>query len=446
MFNVFGLENAGLGHVADNGSLDFTIKFLTFKVYYSVYYKEIFSQPASFNLIAHFIMNPIFVLLILAACKTLPQSPPEDNSTTQAIFRNVTSTHLNSDKLSDNSMDGEAIDIDRDEDMDMILAMEFRRNRILINDGTGKLVDETEQRFPNASHDSEDIALADFDGDGDIDLVFVSEDDQQNEYYVNNGQGVFSDESNKIPVSGTSNAVEEADVNMDGAMDLIIGNQGQNVLLINDGKGNFTNETAIRLPSNTATTQDIDLADVDQDGDLDIIEANETHNRLLINDGQGVFTDETQLRLPDVNDQTREVDLADIGNDGDLDIFFANVDFGGVGNPQNRLLLNDGKGHFTEATEPALPASNFRTVDADFFDINQDGYMDIISGNRFNGMEMLVLLNDGEGRFSDQTKTYFPTLDSYVFDFQFADFDGDGQEDIYFCNFRGGDILLFRQK
>ena len=391
------------------------------------------------------LMNTLLTLLIFTACQTTHEVPPEEDAVNPAIFQNVTATHLNSKKLGDNSMDGEAIDIDEDGDIDLILAIEFRRNRILINDGQGRLVDETEERFPNASHDSEDIAVADFDGDGDVDIVFVSEDDQKNEYYLNDGQANFSDASSRIPVRGTSNAVEEADLNLDGAMDLIIGNQGQNVVLINDGDGNFADETAIRLPPNTATTQDIDLADVDQDGDLDIIEANETNNRILINDGQGIFQDETSVRFPNVNDQTREVDLGDIDKDGDLDIFFANVDFGGIGDPQNRLLLNNGNGRFTEATETALPASNFRTVDADFVDLDQDGYLDIISGNRFNGREMLVLLNDGKGQFSDHTQRYFPPINSYVFDFQFADFDQDGKMDLYLCNFRGDDILLFRQ-
>ena len=280
------------------------------------------------------------------------------------------------------------------------------------------LVDESNTRFPGSRHDSEDIAVADFDGDGDIDIVFVSEDDQTNEFYVNNGGGVFTSDGARIPVSGTSNAVETTDLNNDGNYDLIIGNSGQNFILINDGSGSFVNETSERLPSNGYTTQDVDLADVDGDGDLDIVEGNETFNRILINDGSGIFTDETASRLPDVNDQTREVDLGDIDNDGDLDIIFANVDFGGFGDPQNRLLENDGNGVFTEITASNLPESNFRTVDIDFADINRDGFLDILSGNRWNGMSQLVLINDGTGSFTDQTTNFFPTMNIYTFDYQ----------------------------
>ena len=358
-------------------------------------------------------------------------------------FQDVTNTHLFSGSTGNNSMDAAVVDIDDDGDLDIVLAMEFVANAILINDGTGKLTDESQQRFPNLQHDSEDIAIADFDSDGDLDIVFVSEDDQTNEFYENTGNGSFIDSGSRIPVTGTTNAVESVDINNDGHVDLILGNAGQNFILINDGTGNFDDESSTRLPSNNFTTQDIELADVDNDNDLDIVEANETFNRILINNGDGVFSDETSTNLPAVNDQTREVDLGDIDNDGDLDIVFANVDFGGFGDPQNRLLENDGSGKFSEITEN-LPQSDFRTVDIDFFDIDGDGFLDLLSGNRWNGVSNLVLINDGTGLFSDQTIDFFPSLNMYVFDFQVADFNKDGIDDIYLCGFSGVDKLLFR--
>ncbi len=341
-------------------------------------------------------------------------------------------------------MDGESIDIDNDGDIDMILAMEFKKNIILINDGSGVLQDQSDIRFPKTVHDSEDIAIADFDNDGDLDIVFVSEDDQTNEYYLNDGNATFTNTYKRIHVTGISNVVETTDFNNDGFADLIIGNRGQNFLLINNRKGGFLDETDLRLPGGNQTTQDIELKDIDGDNDLDIIEANETNNRILLNNGIGIFTDETALRLPNIDDQTREVELADIDNDGDLDLFFANVDFGGMGNPQNRLLLNDGTGKFEDITHAALPQSSIRTVGASFIDINLDGYPDIISGNRFNELDNIVLINDKKLKFHDKTKYYFPELNTYPFDFQYADFNNDGLTDIYICNFRGEDMLLSR--
>ena len=366
------------------------------------------------------------------------------DSTLKPFFKDVSETHLKSKSLGANSMDANAIDIDKDGDIDLIIAIEFRKNVILINNGNGVLKDESKTRFPDTAHDSEDMAIADFDKDGDLDIVFVSEDDQTNEFYRNDGNGIFSNDNNIIPVSGISNVVETTDFNNDGYADLIIGNRGQNFLLINNRKGGFINETLVRLPKDNATTQDIELKDIDGDEDLDIVEANETSNRLLINDGNGIFTDESEKRLPTVNDQTREVEVADIDNDGDLDIFYANVDFGGIGNPQNRLLLNNGNGFFSEITTSALPKSNFRTVGGQFFDINNDGFTDIITGNRWNKLDNMVLINNKKNSFIDQTSSFFPKFNVYTFDFQLADFNGDGLTDIYLCNFRGDDILLFR--
>ncbi len=390
---------------------------------------------------------PMLQLVLLLGCNSSSdnsstQQPPPNNQT--PAFNNASQTNLNSSNLGNNSMDGEALDIDNDGDIDLILAMEFRRNVILINDGTGVLNDESNARFPNTVHDSEDIAIADYDKDGDLDIIFVSEDDETNEYYKNNGDATFSNASNLLKVTGTSNVVETADFNNDGYADLLIGNRGQNFLLINDGTGEFNDETATRLPGGTATTQDLEVKDVNGDTHLDIIEGNETNNRILINNGSGVFTDESSTRLPDVNDQTREVELADIDNDGDLDLFFANVDFGGIGNPQNRLLLNDGAGVFSEITGTGVPQSAFRTVGATFFDINGDGYVDLLSGNRFNNLSNLVLINDKNNKFNDSTSDYFPQLSVYPFDFVLADFNKDGLTDIYFCNFQGNDILLLR--
>lgn len=359
------------------------------------------------------------------------------------LFNDVTKSHLKSIALHNNTMSAAPIDIDNDGDLDLVLAMEYVENVILINDGKGVLSDESSARLPRIKHDSEDIAVADFDNDGDYDLVFVSEDDRVNEYYENTANGYFENRANRIPTTGISNAVKTVDFNNDGFMDLLIGNAGQNHLLINNGKGYFRDDTKNRLPKDNATTQDLELADIDSDGDLDIIEANETSNRILLNNGFGVFNDGSAKRLPDVNDQTRDVEVGDIDGDGDLDILFSNVDFGNIGSPQNRILTNDGKGLFTEITKQSLPESDFRTVDSNFVDINGDGFLDILSGNRFNGNKTLVLLNDGHSHFSDQTTTYFPSVNMYVFDFVTADFNGDGILDIYLCGFRGGDKLLF---
>ena len=375
-----------------------------------------------------------------------PEPLPLPVSEPTTLFVDVTETHLPRLALEGFSMDARPADLDGDGDLDLLVAVEFEANILLLNDGEGRFT-AANDRLPRANHDSEDVAAADFDGDGDVDLLVVSEDDRVNEFYVNDGQARF-------PVTGTSNAVVAADLDGDGATDVLIGNNGQNVFLRNDGVGFFIDETASRLPTRLDVTQDLELGDVDGDGDLDLLVGNEDANRLLINTGAGVFEDETTTRLPvrEAPEETREADFGDVDGDGDPDILFANVDaFVPGADPQNRLLLNDGAGFFSDETAMRLPPRPERSFDGDFVDVDGDGDCDIVTANsvRGSGTPALysVYLNDGTGHFSDGTTDVFPAgVVGNGFDVEAADFNGDGRIDLYLASRGGPDRLLFSRE
>jgi len=359
-------------------------------------------------------------------------------------FQNASSTNLPPPALVGRSMDAGAADLDGDGDIDIVVAKEFGANVVLINDGAGRFTDGSAARLPLVVHDSEELALADFDRDGDVDVVFVSEDDLVNEYYLNDGRGFFTDAGARLPAAGESNAVQAADIDGDGDMDLLIGNAGQDFAMINDGAGTFADETGARLPADASITQDLALGDVDGDGDLDLVQGNEDGNKLLLNDGRGVFATAAagRLPLPPAGEETRRASLGDVDGDGDLDLYLANVRFMRQRDPQDRLLLGDGAGRFTDATRDWLPVDAFNTVDGHLVDLDADGAPDLVRANAFGG-GFEALLNDGRRRFVDRTAALFPpTLTGDGIDVESADFSGDGVLDLYLCNYSGPDRLL----
>ena len=374
-----------------------------------------------------------------------------------AAFVDVTETHLPGG-LDGPSMDAATADVDGDGDQDLLIAQEHRANILLLNDGRGRFTDVSGERLPQVAHDSEDIAFADFDGDGDLDAVVVSEDDEVNELYLNDGGGTFSDGGERLPVGGRSNAVQVADLDLDGSPDLVIGNQGQNVLLLGDGRGYFHDATAGRLPAADDATQDLELGDADGDGDLDLLVANHGDNRLLLNDGSGRFAAAPAGHLPlrAAAEETREADFGDVDGDGDLDIFFANIrGFVRDADPQNRLLLGDGRGVFRDATGSRLPADSDRCFDGDFVDVDGDGDLDILTSVANRDMQRRavvagpyrVYLNDGAGVFREATGAVMPpSAVGRGFDVEAADFDGDGRLDLYLASRGGADRLLLAQR
>lgn len=347
------------------------------------------------------------------------------------------------------TMDAVAADLDADGDLDIVTPQEWRLNRVLVNDGRGRftlaadalpLPPAEELRLPPQhagkplKKDSEDVSIADFDGDGALDFIIVTEDDLRlgranvHQYFRRNGRLRYARVYSALPDS-VANAIAHADITGDGRPDLLIAGDGQDRLLVNTGKGGFRDETDKRLPRETAIAQDAEFFDADKDGDLDIVLGLEGGHALWINDGKGVFADETARRLPPAgNVEARKVAIADVDRDGDLDLYFAHVSWQGRA-PQDKLLINDGKGTFADETAVRLPQEADLTLDAAFADFDGDGDADLATGN---AGALKIFTNDGTGRFADATATALPgAIDGINITVEAADFDGDKRPDIF---------------
>jgi hypothetical protein len=251
--------------------------------------------------------------------------------------------------------------------------------------------DQTVARLPVQTIWSEEVDAADIDGDGDLDLIY--------------GKG-----------DGFSSA----------------GTARQNTILVNNGSGVFADQTAARLPVQLSNTKDLDLVDVDADGDHDLVVANAfgQQPRLYLNSGAGVFTDVTSTHLPTMTLNSFAVVAGDIDRDGDLDLIFTNsgtTTFGGTGG-QTRCYVNDGAGHFADQTAARLPVLNVTSVvDADLVDFDNDFDLDLIVVSR-DGSPSRLFLNDGSGVFVNGT---LPADGTGTYEYATGDVDGDLDADIF---------------
>jgi hypothetical protein len=201
-----------------------------------------------------------------------------------SVFVDATSTHV-PPASSLHATDSAVVDLDNDGDRDVAVSVEYGVNRLYLNDGTGRLT-YVPGAFGDVVHDSEHIRAADFDRDGNMDVVFVAESDEVHQLFLGDGKGRFKDASERLPASSQGNALAVGDVNDDGLPDILIGSTGEtghspdakivparNLLFLNrsDRPGHFTDVTATNFPHTNDQTEGLALADMDRDSDLDLI-------------------------------------------------------------------------------------------------------------------------------------------------------------------------------
>ena len=373
---------------------------------------------------------------LAAALAAAARPAPQD----ALLFRDATATHV--PRAPDlHALGAALVDVDGDRDLDVAVAVEGGANRLYLNDGRGRL---TWQRgaFGEVAHDSEHVVSADFDRDGRPDLVFVAEDDRAHQLFLGAGSGRFVDASDRLPARSVGNGLAVGDVNGDGRPDVVVGNAGQDFLWLGDPArpGRFVDATATHLPRRDDDTQDVDLADLDGDGDLDMILANEVPpSRLLLNDGRGRFTDHPErleLRVPM---ETRQAHVFDATGDGKPDILLLNLTSNARGrdkDPQARLLVNDGRGFFADQTDRRLPGNSFSVWEGAVLDFDRDGDTDIVVGPiqvpGFVPMRLRAYANDGAGRFTDVTARVIPAETvGRGWGMAVGDLDDDGRDDLF---------------
>ena len=323
----------------------------------------------------------------------------------------------------------------------------------------------------------------DFDGDGLLDLVSTSWGPcDPMRAFRNLGPDGFEDVTTAWGLDAQLGGLNltHADFDNDGDLDLLVlrgawlGTEGRirNSLLRNDLDGEAARFVDVSVAAGIAypayPTQAGAWGDYDNDGDLDLYVANEADDividpslanntireghpaQLFRNNGNGTFTD--VARTAGVRDRgfAKGAAWGDYDNDGDLDLYVSNLG-------PNVLFRNDGNGRFTDVTsEVGGQGQDRRTFSTWFFDFDHDGDLDLFAASynvpadviaaHYLGVELIaegwetrsdrtlsnpILFRNDDGRLTDASAELGLKQPVLTMGANYGDIDGDGYLDLY---------------
>ena len=247
------------------------------------------------------------------------------------------------------------------------------------------------------------VGLGDVNNDGLLD-IYLTANQLPNRLYINKGNFVFEDVTETAKLSGNrawSTGVSMVDINSDGWLDIYVCNSGdvygdnrQNEFFINNGDGTFSENAEQMGLADSGLSTHAAFFDYDKDGDLDVY--------LLNNSFTAVSTFNFQKKLRDKRDQkggdklfrndsgkfidvSEEagifgseigfglgVSVADLDKDGWLDLFISNDFF-----ERDYIYMNNGDGTFSEDLENQMKSTSFSSMGSDVADITADGLPEI---------------------------------------------------------------------
>ncbi|MGQ0613382.1 MAG: FG-GAP-like repeat-containing protein [Planctomycetaceae bacterium] len=310
------------------------------------------------------------------------------------------------------------------------------------------------------------VALEDFNGDGLLDLLFANcgprgSEPPAPELWINRGGCVF--EQNRIPLPSLQGmGVAAADFDADGDMDVYLTGYGRNLLLRNDGAGNFTDVTEEAGVGGGGFSAGACWGDADGDGDLDLyacryvrfdesVEASGSGrgshtlpvtlnpsaypaepNLLYLNDGNSRFTEAARaMGVDNPGGRSLQAVFADFDGDGVLDLYVAN-------DVSDNAMFRGRRGEpFEDATHRSCTADWRGAMGLAVGDPDRDGDLDIFITHWISEENTLYLKEEGDFFFRDAAMESYlgpPSRMLVGWACDFGDLDRDGRPDLVVVN------------
>ncbi|MDH5608691.1 MAG: FG-GAP-like repeat-containing protein, partial [Cyclobacteriaceae bacterium] len=279
--------------------------------------------------------------------------------------------------------DFEIGDIDNDGDLDIVMASNSSASMVLLNNAGS-----FSSQYYYSWRSYMDVSLGDLDDDGDLDAIFsVLGDGPYVRVFENDGFGNFSDTYNSHGITlGIGNYMDEiklADFDSDGDLDAVVTINNQLSAYFNEPNGQYAMGIGFGRPQLIdSLVTDFKIADLDSDGDLDIL-TNKANNPVFLFDSLYGFTPSGQTFAGNYGGGS--LALGDMDGDGDIDAFLTNT-YGVVS-----LALNDGFGTFS--FPGTTIGDSIYTQSLALADIDKDGDLDafLVKGGQLPLPDLLVL-------------------------------------------------------
>lgn len=218
------------------------------------------------------------------------------------------------------------------------------------NEAGGFTISHQRDFLNDSIYEDVDAVFFDADNDSDLDLYVVSGGNeffgkmkqQFDRFYRNDGAGSFTRDRNALPeMFGNKSCVRPFDFDKDGDLDLFVGGRvvayqygesPRSYILVNDGKGNFSDETSRYCPDllNAGMITDAIWADTDHDGDVDLLAVGDWMSPTIFENtgtswkrNQNIIDAESSIKK--INGFWQCLLADDFDGDGDIDFMAGNL-------------------------------------------------------------------------------------------------------------------------